>query len=330
MKTIFRWQKLSLILLLPLVSSFLVFPLACTKTYSVAPLSAQAVPTPTLTPCGYPGNTCTQTFTVTSTFTRTLSPTPTITLTRTFSPTPTITFTRTITNTPSHTNTRTETGTPTNTFTITATPTPSPLPTPRGFYGVTDPTTGYVGLVWLKDSIPEITSYQIYMSADGVSYTLYFTVPKSTFATSICALTDSPAGTTYDRYYFIASSNGGISPDSAPSRVVHAVSGGATTNVLTLNAFAGSPVYFTLSAGTVPGGVKRVWLVNDMTLYNYWIWGEEAVSLTNLNYGNTTPTGITYYAHETLSSGVTYAVQTLTLNNENWSIDRSYRGFMLP
>lgn len=90
-------------------------------------------PTPTLVPCGYPGNTCTltatpsvtDTGTPTGTFTPSGTPTVTGTPTETGSPTSTktATDTRTESPTPSITSSPTETGTSTSTPTVTVTPT---------------------------------------------------------------------------------------------------------------------------------------------------------------------------------------------------------------
>jgi hypothetical protein len=110
---------------------------ACGGSSPTAP-QATATPVPptaTYTPCGFPGNTCTYTYTSTQTFTNTwtntFSPTstPTMTYTPTVTYTPTQTFTATLTYTPSNTFTSTFSFTPSNTPTITNTPTLTYTPT---------------------------------------------------------------------------------------------------------------------------------------------------------------------------------------------------------
>jgi hypothetical protein len=228
--------------------------------------------------------------------------------------------------------TPTLTGTPTNTCTATLTSTPTPLPTPQGLIGILNNVTNYALLLWVKDANPNIDSYKVYMSTDGITYNLYGTFLKSIFTTSFCAINDNLAGTTFNRYYYVVSSNsGGTPPDSAQSRIVHAVSQTTASDDLSLSVTSGgSPVFLNITGGMVTGGVKRVWFVEDLSYNFFWLWGEEATGFNAVNYGFTNATGITYQPAATLSHGVTYSFDTVTLNNENWDIDISMQGFLIP
>jgi len=287
----------------------------CNKSYTLAPIPVPtSTPTPiaTNTPCGYPGFTCTWTFTTTKTNT------------------PTATSTPTNTSSPTFTRTSTWTGTPTNTFTATATYTPTALPTPQGVIGLLNNTTNLPLVAWAKDTNPNISGYKIYMSTDGVTYSLYGTYAKTVFSTTLCAVNDTPAGTTFNRYYYVTSTNGGSPPDSVPSRVVHAVSGTTLNGGLTLAVYSGgTPVNLRITGGSAPGAVKRVWFVEDFSYNPYWMWGEEAVVLTTPNYGAPSG-GVTYYAASALSSGATYSFDTFSLNSENWETNWTSQGFICP
>jgi hypothetical protein len=295
---------------------FLATIFGCSKTFTLSPVTpatatptsiATSTPTLTSTPCGFPGNTCTWTFT----------PTQTNTSTQTMTATVTSTFTAT--------------GTPTNTATATATSTFTPLPTPIGVIGLLNNTTNYATIAWAKDTNPNITSYNIYMSTDGVTYNPYGNYAKTLFSSNFCAVNDNLAGTTFNRYYYVTSSNGGAPPDSAPSRIVHAVSGTTNQNGLTLGVFTGgTPVNLSITGGSVAGGVKRVWYLEDGALNPQWMWGEEATVLTTVNYGYSNATGVTYYPKATLVSGTTYYFDTFTLNSENWEINWTSVGFVCP
>ncbi len=104
---------------------------ACGGKSPTAPVATATPvpPTATDTPCGYPGNTCTSTFTSTVTNTATVTDTLTSTNTATLTNSPTLTFTATLSNTPTATNSPTNTSTPTNTATLTNSPTITFTPT---------------------------------------------------------------------------------------------------------------------------------------------------------------------------------------------------------
>ncbi|HUO56874.1 MAG TPA: hypothetical protein VMV05_01740 [bacterium] len=307
---------------------FFVFPLACQKTYSVAPLSANpptATFTPTLTPCGYPGNICTPTFTSTSTFTSTPTATATNSSTATKTNTPTITFT------PTNTATSTSTGTPTNTYTITNTPTITPtssvLLPPQGVLGIMDPTgTGKYEVLWLQDTDPRITNYVIYTSSTGSagSYSAAITVAKS--GANVQAVINNL--TTFNTYLYVVSR--GSLPDSVPSRVVHAVSGTTSTNSYIISASNSSAPTFTITGGSVAGAVKRTWLVPQVPPYYYWFWGDEGAPMVNsVTYGYS-GTGTSYVTPAPLPGAANYSLILYTFNSENWNIDVTTISFSTP
>lgn len=281
----------------------------CQKNYAVAPLSPvsfTATPTATETPCGYPGPLCTQTFTPSSTPSGTPSSTPTLTTTFTVTSTPTITPTPPPTSTP------------------------SPLPTPQGIFGIENGSF-YPSIVWVKDSNPNISSYKVYVSTDDATWVLLINAPKTAFTLPYCQVNDTTQAAPFTRYYYVVASNGGTPPDSPPSPQVWAVSGTTTNNTLTYSVtYSGGVINCARTGGgPVPGGVNRIWVVEDTSLNTYWQWGEGAVALTNVNYGYSA-TGLTYQTAQTLSPGTTYGFGTFTLNSNNWVIDTSAEGFVEP
>ena len=181
----------------------------------------------------------------------------------------------------------------------------------------------------MKDANPNITSYKIYVSTDDANWVLLANVLKTVFTGPYCQVNDTTQAAPFTRYYYVLSSNGGISPDSPPSPQVWALSGTATKNALTYNVTGPSPIHCTMVSGSVPGGVNHIWLVEDLSQNPYWTWGEGGTSMTNLNYGYNA-TGLTYMPAQSLASGVTYGFGTFTLNNHNWVIDSSAQGFIAP
>jgi hypothetical protein len=294
---------------------FSFFTWNCSKTYTFTPTSPASAATPvftpanifTSTPCGYPGDTCTPTFTGT--------PTSTFTATNTFINT----FSPTATNTP------------TNTFTPTFTYTPTALPTVQGLFGIqngaNDPS-----IVWVKDTNPNVTSYKLYVSTNGVTWALISgaPIPKSVFTATYCQVNDTTQAAPFTRYYYVVSSNGGSPPDSPASPQVWAISGTTTQNTLTYSITGSSPLNCARVAGTLPAGaVNQIWVVEDTSQNQYWTWGEGGTSLTNVNFGYS-GTGVTYVPQGSLIPGTTYAFGTFTLNSNNWVIDESAEGFIDP
>ncbi len=314
-----------------LLSGFLLLSQGCPG--KVALVSPVTPPTPTIsdTPCGYPGNTCTFTFTSSPTNTGTSTPSATPTSS------PTKTDTATITNTPTITNSFTATATPTLTPTGTlspsltptftgspvATSTQTPLATPAGLLGWYNP-TDYPQIYWVSSTDPNVTGYNIYVS-NGSSTVLGGSIAKSgVFMES----TDS-ASTSFNKSYWVVATGAGGNM-SGPSRVVHAVSGPIVLNSLSLSSnTSGSPVSFNITGGSVAGATLRSWLVYQTgTGTIVWLWGEESASHTSMDYGENSY-GTTYYPAQPLTAGVTYTLNVHTYNNQNWEIDMSTINFVI-
>jgi len=199
-----------------------------------------------------------------------------------------------------------------------------PLPTPEGVLGITN-YSGYPDIFWVKDNNPNVTGYSIYLSTDGVTYNFYVSFLKSAYPTSLCGVYDPPAGTTFNRYYYVTST--GTQPESPPSPIIHAVSGIYTQN-LTIQVNCCTPT-FIIASGSVPGSIQRGYFVHDLSYNNFWAWGDKGSGVSSVNYGYS-GTGLTYLPSASLSSGVTYVADIYSFNNENWAIDQSFTGFKLP
>ncbi len=213
----------------------------------MAPLSPAvftATFTFTDTPCGYPGNTCTPTFTGT--------------------PTSTFTFT--------------DTATATNTPLPTATSTPSVMPTPQGVLGTVS-SAGNPQILFLKDTNPYIAGYYFYKSTNGTTYGLLTSVATGSLpAGGYAVLTDTGAGTAFNLYYYVEEY--GSLPTSPPSRVVHAVSGTTAVNGLTIAASSSTTPTISITGGAVAGAIKRVWtLVTPGGNPVEWCWGKRRLRL---------------------------------------------------
>ena len=313
------YMKKTYVLFSFMSAAFAFFAWDCTQNYGVPPLPV-VIPTPTPTstntPCGYPGNTCT--YSATPTPTNSPSPTSTFTLTHT----PTLTSTPTITSTP------TLTFSPTITLSPTVTSTTTPLPTVQGLFGLQD-SSNYPTLIWVKDTNPNVTVYKIYVSTDDATWTLLGSPPKSIFTSPFCQVNDTTQVAPFTRYYYVVSSNGGTPPDSPASPQVWALSGTATQNALTFSVTGTTTLNCAITSGSIAGTVNRVWTVEDLSQNPFWLWGEEAAVLTNVNYGYN-GTGLTYLPAQGLSAGTTYGFGTYSVNSNNWVIDHSGVGFIDP
>lgn len=177
-----------------MAASFLItLSLACSKSYSVLPVSAPAPPasTASFTPTSSPFFTPSPTSTSTKTPTSTVSATGTFTSTVTNAGTPTNTATNTTTSLPTNTGTSTTSSTPTPTPTISPTPSNTKTPTLIPTFTCTGTPTNTPTIT----DTPTITYTPTITDTFFPTYTYTFTPTSTVTNTITLTFTFTPTGT---------------------------------------------------------------------------------------------------------------------------------------
>jgi hypothetical protein len=203
------------------------------------------------------------------------------------------------------------------------------MPTPAGIFGTLSNPGANAQIVFIKDTNPYILGYKIYKGPSAGSCTLAGSFSTGSLpAGPLVVLNDIAGGTSFNCYYYIKEY--GTLPDSPPSPVIHAVSGIRTINALSIVVGAGTTPLLSISSGSVPGSVFRLWMVTDSGgTPDEWLWSDVGATPANpssVNYGFNT-SGLTYISAYSLAIGIPYEGYVLSFNNENWNIDASVVAF---
>ena len=199
---------------------------------------------------------------------------------------------------------------------------------PDGVLGEMNP-SGNAEVFFTVGTDSRVTGYKLYYSQTGAGgpFTSLGIATRTTITlTEVLTLNGL---STYDIYLYVVST--GTLPDSAPSRMVHAVSTTTLTSSLSLSASGGATPVFTITGGSVPAVSKRTWELPATPPYDYWYWGDDGAPLSNPVTFGSMGFGVTYVSTGPLPpSGTPVTVLVDSFNGENWRVDESKFVFSAP
>jgi hypothetical protein len=190
-----------------------------------------------------------------------------------------------------------------------------------------DTATGYPNITWIVDPSSAVTAYEVWGSTTGLpgSYADLATYVK-TVGVDFMSVVDNQ--TVFNAYFYVVAI--GTLPDSAPSRIVHAVSGTTTTNALTISVTSSLSPTISVT-GSVTGAFMRAYTIPQVPPVYYWVWGDEGSPLTTSVVYGFSGSGLTYVPEAGLPASTNNIPLTIrTYNSQYWNIDTSYTTFNTP
>jgi hypothetical protein len=190
-----------------------------------------------------------------------------------------------------------------------------------------DIATGYPNITWIADPSSAVTAYEVWGSTSGLpgSYADLATYAKPAIVDFMSVVDNQSV---FNAYFYIVAI--GTLPDSAPSRIVHAISGTTTTNALTISVTSSLSPAISVT-GSVPGAFMRAYTIPQVPPVYYWVWGDEGSPLTTSVVYGFSGSGLTYVPAAGLPATTNNIPLTIrTYNSQYWNIDTSYTTFNTP